>query len=184
MRTLCRLLVLCTLGLSPVSPGLAGEPDGEAIAPDANTPQGRIKRVALSVPDLEEGIRFFRDVIGFSLDRQFSLPAGADPYLPLVFNTEQTEPLRMALFSTATEPRGLFLVEMSNMSVPAATDAANHVLVLEVPDLEALRQRARQDGFPTAEPQQSTTPDGIRFSEMLVTGPAGHRILVFQYHDR
>lgn len=181
MRLIKTCALICCLGITPVAATAAADVNAKAEPPAAA--QGRIKRVALRVPNLDQGIVFFRDVIGFRLEGQFTMAPGADPYLPLIFSFEHTQPLRMALFSTATEPRGLFLVETPDMQTPTTEDPVNQVMVLETPDIAALRARAEQEGFFTAEPQEDTTPDGVRFSEMLVIGPGGHRAVVFQYFD-
>lgn len=178
MRWVLAGLIIMLLGL----PGVPGNADEEAEAiPSPTQAQGHIKRVALRVPDLDRGIRFFSEVIGFRLDMQFTMEPGADPYFPLVFNVSHDKPIRMALFSTAAEPRGLFLAEFPDMAVPEPDKALDQVMVLEVPDMAAVRKRAHTAGFDTADPQEGTAPDGTRFSEMLIIGPGRHRVLVFQY---
>ncbi len=178
LRSVTTLLFLLCAG------GFSSAQAEQVIAAETETPAAtaRIKRLAIQVPNLDQGIAFFQDVLGFSLDMSFTLPPGADPYLPLVFNIEHQQPLRLALFSTSSEPRGLFLLEMPGMRVPDAAEPVQMTTVIETTDLAGIQKRAEEAGYWTAEPQSGETPDGGSFSEMMVVGPASLRVLVFQYH--
>ena len=65
--------------------------------------------------DLDQSILFFTKVIGFTLDFEGTLPPNTEPFLGPVFNVDSNKPIRRALLSSATEPRGLFLIERLQM---------------------------------------------------------------------
>ena len=166
-----------------LSLSVSGVALGASAAKTASSPgpSGHIKRVALQVPDLERGILFFTDIIGLQLNRAFTMKPGDDPYFPRVFNLEHDRPVRVALLSTSTESRGLFLAELPEMRIPARDEPAVSLIVIEVADLEAVQQRAAEAGYETIDPQFGSAPDGTRYGEVLIVGPARHHILIFQY---
>ena len=113
-----------------------------AIASDSP----RIKRISLMTADLDQSIAFFTEVIGFTLDFEGTLPANSEPFLGPVFNIDSDKPIRRALLSTATEPRGLFLIEHKPMPLPNATAPRGVVTVTQVDDLQATLLRAIEFG--------------------------------------
>ena len=129
--------------------------------------------------DLDRSIVFFTDVVGFRLDFAGTLPANGEPFLGSVFNIDASQSIRRALLSTSQEPRGLFLIEhyeapLANPGVPTTV-----VTVVEVADIQATLNRALKFGAPVSETATDTTPEGLRFSEAMVTSPGGHAILVY-----
>ena len=97
-----------------------------------------------------------------------------------VFNIDASQPIRRALLSTSQEPRGLFLIEhpdtpLANPLVPTAV-----VTVVEVADIQGTLSRAAKFGAPVSETVTDTTPEGMRFSEAMITCPGGHAILVYE----
>lgn len=141
----------------------------------------RIKRISLMTADLDQSIAFFIDVIGFTLDFEGTLPANSEPFLGPVFNIDSDKPIRRALLSTATEPRGLFLIEHKPMPSASATAPRSVVTVTQVDDLEATLLRASEFGSETTDVVSDITPEGASFAEALIMSPGGHAILVYQY---
>ena len=165
-RTWCQSICACLIGCVLASTAL-----GETA---------RIKRISLMTRDLDRSIAFFTDVVGFSLDFEGTLPANGEPFLGPVFNIDASQPIRRALLSTNQEPRGLFLIEhpeapLVNPVVPTAV-----VTVVEVADIQATLNRAAKFGAPVSETVTDTTPEGMRFSEAMITSPGGHAILVYE----
>jgi hypothetical protein len=98
----------------------------------------------------------------------------------VVFKGLPDRSLRRALYHTATEQRGLFVLEVPEFD--SESDQVRRVLtVVESSDLDALRARAERLGFATAFPVSDRSPEGLVFKEVLVTGPGGHAFLVYQY---
>ena len=153
---------------------------GCMLASTALGETARIKRISLMTRDLDRSIAFFTEVVGFSLDFEGTLPANGEPFLGPVFNIDASQPIRRALLSTSREPRGLFLIEHpeappANPEVPTAV-----VTVVEVADIQATLNRAAKFGAPVSETVTDITPEGLRFSEAMITSPGGHAILVYE----
>ena len=143
----------------------------------------RIKRISLMTSDLDQSIAFFTEVIGFTLDFEGTLPPNTEPFLGPVFNVDSAKPIRRALLSTATEPRGLFLIEHRQLPLLDKTAATPVVTVVQVDDLEATLARAMQFGSEVSEVITDITPEGASFAEALLMSPSGHAILVYQYEE-
>ena len=143
----------------------------------------RIKRISLMTSDLDQSIAFFTEVIGFTLDFESTLPPNTEPFLGPVFNVDSAQPIRRALLSTATEPRGLFLIEHLQMPLLDKPAPRPVVTVVQVDDLAETLDRATQFGSEVSEVMTDTTPEGASFAEALVMSPSGHAILVYQYDE-
>ena len=151
-----------------------------ALACTASAQSARIKRISLMTPDLDRSIAFFTEVIGFTLDFDGTLPPGGEPFLGPVFNVDASKPIRRALLSTATEARGLFLIEHRDAPQFDSDRPTPVVTVVEVPHLSDTLASARAFGVAVSETITDTTPEGMRFSEAMITSPGGHAILVYQ----
>ena len=154
------------------------------MATAAHAQTARIKRISLMTPDLDQSIAFFTEVVGFTLDFEGTLPPQGEPFLGPVFNIDVSRPIRRALLSTGTEPRGLFLIEHTRS--PQADDGQPTavVTVVEVSNLEQTLARAQAFGAPVSEIETDVTPDGQPFSEAMITSPGRHAILVYQVSGR
>ncbi len=150
------------------------------LASMVNAQTARIKRISLMTPDLDVSIMFIKEVIGFMLDFEGTLPPDGEPVLGPVLRIDATKPIRRALFSTKTEPRGLFLIEHKEMP-PSDLDAFNAtVTVIQVPDLYQALTAAGDFGTLHNEVVSDVTPEGLSFSEALITSPGGHAVLVYE----
>ena len=152
-----------------------------AVSADAQT--SRIKRISLMTPDLDQSIVFFTGVLGFTLDFEGTLPPGGEPFLGPVFNIDASKPIRRALLSTSTEARGLFLIEHPEAPAPDPAKPTAVVTVVEVESLDETLALAKAAGAPMSETVTDVTPEGMRFSEAMITSPGGHAILVYDLSE-
>ena len=106
------------------------------------------------------------------------MPPGGEPFLGPVFNIDAGKPIRRAWLSTSTEARGLFLIEHPEAPAPDPTKPNAVVTVVEVERIDETLALARATGAPVSETVTDVTPEGMRFSEAMVTSPGGHAILV------
>ena len=149
-----------------------------AVSAEAQT--SRIKRISLMTPDLEQSISFFTRVIGFTLNYEGTLPPGGEPFLGPVFNIDASKPIRRALLSTSTEARGLFLIENPEAPAPDPNKPTDVLTLVEVESIDDTLALAAAAGAPVSETVSDVTPEGILFSEAMITSPGGHVILVYE----
>ena len=150
------------------------------LAVSAHAQTSRIKRISLMTPDLDQSIAFFTEVVGFTLDFEGTLPPGGEPFLGPVFNIDASKPIRRALLSTSTEARGLFLIEHPEVPTPDPDKPTAVVTVVEVESIVNTLALARASGAPVSDTVTDITPEGMRFSEAMITSPGGHAILVYE----
>ena len=148
------------------------------VSADAQT--SRIKRISLMTPDLDQSMAFFTGVIGFTVDFEGTLPPGGEPFLGPVFNIDASKPIRRALLSTSTEARGLFLIEHPEVPAPDSDKPTPVVTVVEVESIDNTLALAEAAGAPVSETVTDVTPEGMQFSEAMITSPGGHAILVYE----
>ena len=149
-----------------------------AVSAEAQT--SRIKRISLMTPDLDQSIAFFTGVVGFAIEYEGTLPPGGEPFLGPVFNIDASKPIRRALLSTSTEARGLFLIEHPEAPAPDPAKPTAVVTVVEVESIDNTLVLAAAAGAPVSETVTDVTPEGMRFSEAMITSPGGHAILVYE----
>ena len=149
-------------------------------ASSAEAQTSRIKRISLMTPELAQSVAFFTGVIGFTLDYEGTLPPGGEPFLGPVFNIDASKPIRRALLSTSTEARGLFLIEHPEAPAPDPAKPTAVVTVVEVESIDNTLALAAAAGAPVSETVTDVTPEGMRFSEAMITSPGGHAILVYE----
>ena len=132
----------------------------------------------LEISDLS--ISFFTRVIGFTLNYEGTLPSDGEPFLGPVFNIDASKPIRRALLSTSTEARGLFLIEHPEAPAPDPDEPTAVVTVVEVESIDDTLALAAAAGAPVSETITDVTPEGMLFSEAMITSPGGHAILVYE----
>ena len=150
------------------------------LAVSADAQPSRVKRISLMTPDLDKSIAFFTRVMGFTLDYEGTLPPGGEPFLGPVFNIDASKPIRRALLSTSTEARGLFLIEHPEAPAPDPDEPTAVVTVIEVKSIDNTLALAAAAGAPVSETVTDVTPEGMLFSEAMITSPGGHAILVYE----
>ena len=149
-----------------------------AVSAEAQT--SRIKRISLMTPDLDQSISFFTRVIGFTLNYEGTLPPDGEPFLGSAFNIDASKPIRRALLSTSSEARGLFLIEHPDAPAPDPDEPTAVVTVVEVESIDNTLALAGAAGAPVSETVTDVTPEGMLFSEAMITSPGGHAILVYK----
>ena len=150
------------------------------LAMSAEAQTSRIKRISLMTPDLDQSISFFTRVIGFTLNYEGTVPPGSEPFLGTVCNIDASKPIRRALLSTSTEAWGLFLIEHPEAPEPDPDETTDVVTVVEVESIDNTLALAAAAGSPVSDTVADVSPEGMLFSEAMITSPGAHAILVFE----
>ena len=97
-------------------------------------------------------------MVGFTLDFEGISPSGGEPFLGPVFNIYVPRPIRRALLSTETEPRGLFLIEHPSLPRTDYRQPTTVVTMVQVSGLAQTMARAQAFGPPFSKTKLDVTP--------------------------
>lgn len=140
-----------------------------------------IKRTSMWVSDLNEAIKFFRDVIGFTIESEKKLSLSPDSVLFEVFNADPAQDYRRVIFSSKTEERILFVMESAEAPTLGSADKRPSILVIRTDDIGALTERARENGFQVGRSNTTIYPNGVgQITETVIIGPNGHAVLAYE----
>lgn len=117
----------------------------------------RLQRANFVVRDIDRSLAFYRDVLGF--DVAFIKDSPDDSYSYPVFEIDMSHKLRFAVLSTEEQVRVLALTEVPSelQQLPYPRRAA---IVLEVGDVDAVCDGAREAGLKVYDEEELHTHDG------------------------
>ena len=72
------------------------------------------------------------------------------------------------------------MIEHPEAPAPDPDKPTAVVTVVEVESIDHTLARAEAAGAPVSETVTDITPEGMRFSEAMITSPGGHAILVYE----
>ena len=72
------------------------------------------------------------------------------------------------------------MIEHSEAPTPDPDKPTAVVTVVEVESIDNTLALAEAAGAPASKTVTDVTPEGMRFSEAMITGPGGHAILVYE----
>ncbi|ART76606.1 glyoxalase [Sutcliffiella horikoshii] len=122
----------------------------------------RLEHVGIMVKDIQKSIKFYTEVVGFSLKGELDHPNGEIKLAFLGFEKrEETE---------------LELIQGYNDDLPV--EGKVHHIALTVDDVEAERQRLKSLDVTFIEQEITTLPNGARY--IFFAGPDGEWIELFE----
>ncbi len=140
-----------------------------------------LKRVSIWVSDLDRAIEFYEYVLGFRLAGVGDLDVPDDSVLYNVFNNQPGTEIRRAYFSSDTEERVLFVMASKDAPSYTAEHVRHNAMVIRSQDLEGVLARAVEKGFKIGASQTSLIPGtDTEFKEVVISGPNGHGVLIYQ----
>lgn len=123
----------------------------------------RFQRANFVVEDLDKSLQLYRDVLGFEIDLIKDSPS--DSYSYPVFEIDPSVPIRFAVLNTATQARVMALTEVPT-SMEAAPLPRRSAIVLDVADVDAVVNGAREIGCHVYDEGELNTHDGRRGREV------------------
>ena len=123
----------------------------------------RFQRANFVVRNIEESLKFYRDVLGFEL--AFVKDSPDDSYSYPVFEIEEHHKIRFAVLSTPDQVRVMALtevpVELDDVPLPRRS-----AIVVEVGDVDAVVEGAKAAGCHVHDEGELLTHDGRRGREV------------------
>ena len=123
----------------------------------ANNGHLRFQRGNFIVRNIEQSLKLYVDVLGFEL--AFIKDSPDDSYSYTVFEIDKSNKLRFAVLNTASQVRVMALTEVPG-DLPVTPHPRRSAIVLEVGDIDAVCDGAREAGCHVYEEEELHTHDG------------------------
>jgi catechol 2,3-dioxygenase-like lactoylglutathione lyase family enzyme len=137
----------------------------------------RFQRANFVVKNIEKSLAFYRDVLGF--DVAFIKDSPDDSYSYPVFEIDTAHKLRFAVLSTEDQVRVLALTEVP-VDLPEAPYPRRAAIVLEVGDVDAVCEGARQAGCEVYDEEELHTHDGRVGREVGIVDYDGNLTVIYK----
>lgn len=118
----------------------------------------RLQRANFVVTSLEQSLKLYRDVLGFSLDFVKDSPDASYSYD--VFEIDRDQAIRFAVLSTNTQVRALALTELAGADLAPVPMPRRAAIVLDVADVDAVVSGATALGCHVYDEEELITHDG------------------------
>jgi len=139
-------------------------------------PTIRFQRANFVVSDIEQSLRFYRDILGF--DVVFIKESATDSYSYEVFEIEKTERLRFAVLATPEQANVMALTEIPN-SRPLEMKPRRSAIILETPEFDRIVDEAMSLGLKVYGEDKLITKDGRQGREIGIVDRDGNLIVIY-----
>jgi len=138
----------------------------------------RLQRPNLVVADLDRALRFYRDILGFSVD--FIKDSDAASYSYPVFEIPREAALRFCVLSAnAEQPRSLALTEITGIELRQLPLPRRNALVLNVEAIDSVLALAAAEGLQVYAEERLETQDGRIGREIGIVDHDGHLVVIY-----
>ncbi len=139
----------------------------------------RLQRPTLLVSDLDRSLRFYRDILGFTVE--FTKTDDADSYAYPVFEIPQQAKVRFCVLSAnADQPRSLALTEVRGVELPRPSMPRSHALVFYIETIDEVVAAASEEGLDIYPEKRLETNDGRFGREIGIVDHDGHLIVIYR----
>ena len=135
------------------------------------------KRITLVVGDIEQSLRIYGDILGFTTN--YIKDSADDSYSYPVFNIPKGAKIRFGAFDSPTQERTLGLTEVKGCPLPKYKGIRMHASVIQVDDLPAKMEKIKALGLETTEPFIDSN-EYARFIEQSFVDFDGHLVVLYE----
>jgi catechol 2,3-dioxygenase-like lactoylglutathione lyase family enzyme len=138
----------------------------------------RLQRPNLVVADLDRALRFYRDILGFTVE--FHKDSEPDSYSYPVFEIPGKAKLRFCVLSAnEDQPRSLALTEITGIELAAMPLPRRNALVLNITEIDGVLTAARAEGLNVYREERLETNDGRTGREIGIVDHDGHLVVIY-----
>lgn len=139
-------------------------------------PSIRFQRANFIVQDIDRALRFYRDVLGFSVT--FIKDSASDSYSYDVFEIDPVQPLRFAVLSCPDQPNVMALTEIPNAE-PITDTPRRSAIILEIPEIDQVVDGAKGLGLKVYHEDHLVTKDGREGREIGIVDYDGNLVVIY-----
>lgn len=144
---------------------------------DNNKDNVRFQRANFTVSSLTQAYTFYCDVLGMSLT--FEKVSEPDSYSYDVFEIDKTHDMRFAILSTPSQPRVMALTEVGNPNLVQNPLPRRSAIVLDVANVDAVVEGAKQLGLKVYHEDALITHDGRQGREVGIVDFDGNLVVIY-----
>ncbi len=144
-------------------------------------PNIRFQRANYVVSNLERALKFYVGVLGLTLD--FVKDSEKTSYSYPVFEIPSDANIRFAVLSAPNQPRVMALTEITNIKTEPIPHPRRAAIVLEVPNVETVANRAKNVGFLVYEAIEFETHDGRTGLELGLVDADDNLTVIYSLND-
>ncbi len=137
----------------------------------------RLQRANFVVTSLEQSLKFYQEVLGFSLDFVKDSPDVSYSYD--VFEIERNQSIRFAVLSTNSQARALALTELAGAELAPVPMPRRAAIVLDVADVDAVVAGAKALDCHVYEEEELITHDGRVGREVGIVDFDGNLVVIY-----
>ena len=145
-------------------------------------PAVRFQRANYVVSDLDRALEFYVGVLGLTLD--FVKESEKTSYSYPVFDIPLDADIRFAVLSAPNQPRVMALTELKNTEIIPVSHPRRSAIVLETPDVDAVRDRATAAGFTVCVEGELLTFDGRLGRELGIIDADDNLTVIYSLPDQ
>ena len=139
----------------------------------------RLQRANLVVADLDRALRFYRDILGFTVD--FTKDSDEASYSYPVFEIPREASLRFCVLSAnEDQPRSLALTEITGINLADVPLPRLNALVLHIEAIDEVLDAARAEGLQVYPEERLETNDGRIGREIGIVDHDGHLVVIYK----
>ena len=143
--------------------------------------QVRLQRANFVVTNIDRALTFYRDVLGLTLDFVKDSPDVSYSYD--VFEIDRDQPIRFAVLSSPSQVRILALTEVPVDTLESVPNPRRSAIVIDVGDVDAVVDGARQAGCHVYREEKLITHDGREGREVGIVDHDGNLTVIYNIPD-
>lgn len=137
----------------------------------------RFQRANFIVRDLDEALKFYRDVLGFEV--AFIADSKEDSYSYPVFQIDKNAAMRWATLSTAHQERVMALTEVKGVEIAPIPHPRRAAIVLDIAEIDAVVAGAKALGLTVYDEEVLETHDGRTGREVGIADADDNLVVIY-----
>ncbi len=148
----------------------------------SSKPPVRFQRATYVVSNLEEALKFYEGVLGFTIE--FIKESDENSYSYTVFEIPKEAKMRFAVLSTEDAPRSMALVEAGGLALDTPPLPRRSAIVLDMADVDGVMEGARALGLKVYGEEKLITKDGRTGREIGIVDADDNLVVIYTITGR
>lgn len=137
----------------------------------------RFQRANYIVSDLDEALKFYRDVLGFAVE--FTADSKEDSYSYPVFEIDRAAKMRWATLTAPDQPRVMAITEVKGVKLAPVPHPRRAAIVLDIADIDGVIAGAKKLGLTVYDEERLETHDGRVGREVGIVDADNNLVVIY-----